>query len=377
RPAITLAILGIVLLAFIFSRTSRSADSPGKSPGGESIFQGWPTPKVALVFTGLQDGYIEPCGCSGKENQKGGLGRRDMLFKRLAADKWPVVAFDLGEQVRRFGRQQELKYTATADALKTMGYQGIGFGPDDLRLSAAELFAAVSPVGNEPSPFIAANAGLFGFGTLPRYRVIEAGGMKIGVTSVIGGAGAKTGNNQGVQFQPAEKALAKIVPKLTAEKCDLLVLLSNASKNESVALAKKFPQLNVVMTAGGAEEPPAKAQTIDGTKATLIELGPKSMYAIVLGLFDGKDPIRYQRVPLDARFGESQRMTQVMAAYQDQLKELGLAGLGLKPSAHPSGRQFVGSQECKDCHTQAYAVWKKTPHATALATLEHLDPPRQ
>src|SRR4051794_12107144 len=35
-----------------------------------AIFQGWKPPKLALVFTGLQQGYIEPCGCSGKDNQK-------------------------------------------------------------------------------------------------------------------------------------------------------------------------------------------------------------------------------------------------------------------------------------------------------------------
>ncbi|HEY2761411.1 MAG TPA: hypothetical protein VGI75_11730, partial [Pirellulales bacterium] len=54
-----------------------------------SIFDGWPRPKLALVFTGLQAGYIEPCGCSGKENQKGGLSRRDMFFQRLASKNWP------------------------------------------------------------------------------------------------------------------------------------------------------------------------------------------------------------------------------------------------------------------------------------------------
>jgi len=391
-PALAFGLISVGVIAAILIRTGSSADSPSGSPAGaakspseiaadfdrrDPIFADWPTPKLAVVFTGLQDGYIEPCGCSGKENQKGGLSRRDMLFKQLRDKKWPLVALDLGEQVRRFGKQQELKYSSTADALKTMGYQVIGFGPDDLRLSTSELFPVVSPVGDQPSPFVAANADLYGTGTPSRFRVIEAAGMKIGVTSVIGDAEAKLVNNKDVVFQPAERALADVLPQLTAAKCDLLVLLSNASKNESLALAKKFPQFNVVMTAGGAEEPPKNAETVPGTKTTLIELGPKSMYAIVLGIYGDKEPIRYQRVPLDARFGDSERMTKVMAMYQDQLKELGLAGLGLKPSAHPSGRQFVGSQECKDCHTQAYAVWKKTPHAAALATLEQLDPPRQ
>jgi len=60
---------------------------------------------------------------------QGGLSRRDMLLKQLADKKWPAVAIDLGDQVRRFGRQQEVKFQATADALKTMGYRAIALGP--------------------------------------------------------------------------------------------------------------------------------------------------------------------------------------------------------------------------------------------------------
>src|SRR5688500_6786682 len=31
------------------------------------IFVDWPKPDVALVFSGEQDGYLEPCGCAGLE----------------------------------------------------------------------------------------------------------------------------------------------------------------------------------------------------------------------------------------------------------------------------------------------------------------------
>src|SRR5689334_17284064 len=34
--------------------------------------QPWPKPDVALVFSGEQNGYLEPCGCAGLVNQKGG-----------------------------------------------------------------------------------------------------------------------------------------------------------------------------------------------------------------------------------------------------------------------------------------------------------------
>ncbi|HZZ27305.1 MAG TPA: multiheme c-type cytochrome [Pirellulales bacterium] len=351
-----------------------------KSSLEPNLFVDWPRPKVALVLTGLLTGYIEPCGCSGKENEQGGLSRRDQLLTQLAAENWPVVALDVGSQVRRFGRQQEVKFQSIADALKTMGYRAIGLGPDDLRLSATELLASIAPVGNQSSPFVSANAGLFAFDEkiLPRYQVIEAGGMKIGVTSVLGDQQRAQVNNPDVQLQSADEALAAVLPKLQAAKCDLLVLLASASKNESLALAKKYPQFKIVVSAGGAEVPPKQAATIEGTSTLLIELGAKGEYAIVLGLYDNSPAsIRYQRVPLDVRLGESARMKRVLAAYQDQLKEIGFDQLGLKPAPFPGGRKFVGSEACSECHTKAWAVWKKTPHAKALETLVKLDPPRQ
>ena len=36
---------------------------------------------------------------------------------------------------------------------------------------------------------------------------------------------------------------------------------------------------------------------------------------------------------------------------------------------HPSGRSFVGSEVCADCHTIAAARWKETPHSHALGSL--------
>ena len=73
-------------------------------------------------------------------------------------------------------------------------------------------------------------------------------------------------------------------------------------------------------------------------------------------------------------------MKQVLAAYQEQLKELGFEGLGLVPrtglTRHPKGQKFVGSQVCGECHTTAFDIWKETPHAHGTETLLKLSPQR-
>ena len=101
------------------------------------------------------------------------------------------------------------------------------------------------------------------------------------------------------------------------------------------------------------------------------------MFAVTIGFFDTKDdPIKSQRVPLDARWGESEDMIDLLATYQRQLESLGLDGLGLSPVRHQTGRRFAGSDACGDCHAYAYEVWENSSHSYALTTLEDQEPRR-
>ena len=342
------------------------------------VFGGWEKPAAVIVVTGELDGYIEPCGCTGKENQKGGLSRRRNFLHAIEEAGWPLVAVDLGGQVRRFGRQSEAKFQSIADGLKAMGYAAVGFGAADLRLPAEELVAAVAAVGEARTPFVSANVGLFGVdaGITPRFRVVEAGGLRIGITSVLGDKLAAQIHNDNVEVLPAAQALADVAAALAKERCSHQVLLGFASPEETRALAAKFPQFDLVATAGGGDEPPLELASLPGG-GRLVELGHKGMFAVAIGLFPGDKPaLRSQRVPLDARWGEADDMIKLLGAYQNKLETLGLTGLGIVPIRHPTGRRFAGSAACADCHKEAYEVWKDSGHATALTTLEEQKPRR-
>ena len=125
---------------------SVSGVGPDGAPAatGPELWQSWPTPQTVLFVTGNQHGYIEPCGCTGLENQKGGLARRFTLMKQLTEFGWPLVPMDAGNQVRRTGRQSEIKFHTAAAGLAEMKYEAIGFGPDDLRLGVGELIAVAA-----------------------------------------------------------------------------------------------------------------------------------------------------------------------------------------------------------------------------------------
>jgi hypothetical protein len=354
-------------------RAGATGDS-ANAPQDESkvpLFVGWPEPEAVLFLTGQQHGYIEPCGCTGLVNQKGGLNRRYTFAQELRERGWEVIPLDVGNQVRRFGRQAEIKFQMTTYGMKKMGYQAIGFGVDDLRLSAMHLFAETAAMGDEGTPFVSANASVYDPTAIPSYQIIElSNGKKIGVTAVVGAEWYSKINSSDIGLQDPVESLTKLQPDLQKQGCQMWVLLAHASLEESRRLAEKFPLFDVVVTAGGLGDPLYQPDRIPGSDTLLVQVGIKGMYVGILGIFhDARTPLRYQRVPLDERFKDSREMMQLLASYQEQLKTLGLEQLGLRPLPHPSGRTYIGSEACADCHSTAYEIWEGTRHSHALDSL--------
>jgi hypothetical protein len=341
----------------------------GRPVREQPLFQEWPEPEFVLFITGQQSGHIEPCGCTGLDNALGGLVRRFSLKQQLTERGWNVVPMDVGNQVRRFGRQPEIKFQMTTAGLKQMGYQAIGFGPDDLRLSVGELLGVTADDGQNGTPFVGANTAVLDRSLTPQYQIIETAGRRIGVTAVLGtDEQAQITSDEIIKQSPIE-ALNTVWPQLQQADCDMYVLLAHTSLKDTILLAQQFPYFDVVVTAGGGSEPTYQAEPIPETDSLLVQVGSKGMHVVVVGVFDDEERLRYQRVPLDARFPDAREMLDLLASYQEQLKVAGLDGLGVRPIPHPSGHTFVGSDACKDCHVTEYDIWEGTHHAHALSSL--------
>jgi len=103
------------------TRPHRSGDGrPERKPfdpirDNGPIFVGWPAPKLAIVITGRQDGYLEPCGCAGLDRMRGGLNRRHSMVDSLRKKDWPLVLLDVGGLAKRFGPQAMLKFRTSVE----------------------------------------------------------------------------------------------------------------------------------------------------------------------------------------------------------------------------------------------------------------------
>lgn len=346
---------------------SESTTTSSLAPDGkEHLFQGWDKPEFALLVSGRQHGYIEPCGCTGLANQKGGLLRRHTLIKQLLDKEWDIVPVDAGNQVRRFGIQPVVKLSTSVRGLsQVMEYQGIGFGPDDLKLPGVDLFQAIENNIGDENPFVSANVDILG-GYPEKFRVITVGEVKIGITTLIGDRHVNRVENPDVEVKSAKKGLDEVWPLMEQEECDFYLLIAHAPMDETYELAKSFPRFDVIVTSGELDMPQLQPEVFDTGSRTveIIQTGIKGMYVGVLGVYRGESgfKFRFQRIPLDSRFEDSPELKQVFKDYQEELRVMGLEGLGLRPVLHPSTRSYVGSESCGDCHSLAYDVWENGPN---------------
>ncbi len=348
----------------------------------QKIAVDWKDPLFVFFVTGNQTGYIEPCGCTGLENQKGGLSRRDSFLTSVRQRGWNVIPIDGGGQVfhvadgqpdPRRGRQADIKFGWTATAFQLLEYQAVAFGEDDLLLDTNSLIYSLI---DKPGLFVSANVSIAPDYDV-KYKTIVVNNKKIGITTVLGDENAKkVRDNDSVSISKAIPALKEVSTILREEKCDYTVLISHASLEESRTIAKAVPDFMLIVTSGGFGEPAFQPERIPGTNSVMVQVGTKGMYTGLFGVFDNpKAPFRYQRVALSSQFEDSPRVTELFGKYQDELKTVALDGLGKRPMTHPSTREFVGTEKCAECHTKAFEAWKDTDHAHATDSI--VQPPQR
>ncbi len=342
-------------------------------------FNSWPKPAAVLVLTGEEHGYLEPCGCS--EKQSGGMAHRSSLVKQLRGKEWDVAGLGLGGTVKRARKQTQYKFSAITDALRMLDYRGLGLGPEELRLQPDFLISEHVPAddGTAGLAFLGANETFFGIPDLPggpqKSVIFELGGVKIGAAMILGESKQQglfpEGASAEVAFTPPTDALEGVVQQFADEGTKFNVLLSYADQTESRSLAKAFPQFNVVVSAGGPEDPNGEPEQIGDT--LFVTVGHKGKYVGVLGLYpdDAKQPLRYELVELDAdRFEHDPALDEIMREYQNTLADnLSTVFADLPEAPAPGGGTYVGATKCGECHKQAFAKWSGTKHAAAYHSL--------
>lgn len=369
------------------------AAEPLAAKAAPGLFRDWPAdraPDLALVLSGQQHGYINPCGCS--PIQYGGLPRRYNLIQSLTARGWPVAGVDLGDLIEAKEHrtpQTLLRYETSMKALKRMNYAGVGLG---LYETEMPLFSTLGQYAlNDRAPrILAANlndretnfADMIGASIV---GVAPKSTLKLGVVSVVGPSVQSKipTQNPALKFEDTLKALTTTVQAMQANQPELLVLLYQGTIQEARACAKQFKNnFHLILCESAESEPAEKPERVEGTGTWIVNVGQKGRYVGVVGVYRTGNAARpldlkYQLVMLGPEYetkpGQTNPVLDMLESYAKELKDQNYLAK-FSQRKHPLQVQYpkaeyVGSAACAGCHRHAHGIWSNHPHADAYPTL--------
>ncbi|AHF93033.1 cytochrome C [Opitutaceae bacterium TAV5] len=331
-----------------------------------------------LFFTSQNHGRLTPCGCF--TGQFGGISR---LRTALGDTGWLAGArpfgLDAGDALEGPEDYHLLKYKQVVAAYSEMGYAALNAGSTEAALPASTLqwLARQSPV-----PLVSAN--LLDAATrrpaLPPFTVIRRNGYRIGIAGVVDPRLVRDTLGEGLEAEPVDTALARILPDLKKD-ADVLILLAFTDEVTLAALARRFYEFRVIL--GGKVSQPAQ-ELVEENRSLVYYTGneSKSFGALELVAAAGSAdllPGRHEMALLHDRYEQHPSILLLDAAYR---REVRAAHLRLDSHAHNEESQipgvraaatYTGSAACITCHPSAGEAWKRSLHAHAFETLVRRD----
>ena len=377
--------------------------SDGPAPGDQPPQLPWSRSEktavdtITLIVTGKTRSFLEACGC--KSEMSGGITRRATLIDQIRKRRGSVAVIDAGNA---FPYEQDVpamddltasELATYLEALRRMeyGFSVIArnetyYGSEFLRTQAR-----YSPV-----PLINANVhhgdSLVG---APTYA-IEAGPYTIGFigllqpTAIIEPTRYED-NTHDLHIADPKQAVRAYLPGLR-EQAEFVGVIGELNTGLVHDLVQEFPALDLIITTGHY----APALDMVGADG---QVGPRkqteSMYGFlddVLVIYANADV--YGLHTVDIGIDETGRFTSFegnyllalyqmredpdMKAYldsyyrsvaeQEELLEGNIPPLFEWDPVHDD-RKYVGTQECRTCHSAQWEQWQTTRHAGAYTTL--------
>ncbi len=216
--------------------------------GGKTTPQKHDAKQFTLFLTTELQGTIEPCGCN--SDPLGDLARTVELVETARGEKRAVLVIDGGsllyskkELAEHARAQEDLKASLIADAFeRRLQVAAVGLGPYDLAKGAGDLALPRQAV-NVP-----ASANI----PLAPPKVIDAGGVKVGVFGVVSPAAVAS---HGIQASDPIAAARDAVTALDGQGAEIVVALAHMVRPDAQELARKVPGIDFIVIGQNAPEP--------------------------------------------------------------------------------------------------------------------------
>ena len=179
---------------------------------------------VTILYNASVRAELHDCGC--KKLPLGGLARRAALIEDIASDGRELLLIDAGNLMGDPTQDTLARSIFVAGQTASMGYSVVGVGPFEFGHGVEAVNQVAVASGLE---FVSANLVVDGEHPFAPWKVIERGGVRFGLISVVDPGYDRAPWNEredGLEIEDPVVALQRELPRLR-EYCDVVVLLSN------------------------------------------------------------------------------------------------------------------------------------------------------
>jgi len=354
-----------------------SDESSKRQSGGTSTTAAQGQPRTfRIVVSGDTRGFIVPCGCASK--QLGGLPRRATFLGSLSEDRLYV---DAGGSAARAFEYDRLKVEFIWRGMESMSVAALNLGASEVAFGKEFLDTAIAKA---DLPFVSSNVcDENGVPLVPTFRRLEVGGARV---ALLGVCSASYAGGEGLRLIEPKEALREPIEQLRPG-VDLLILLAQAPEAELRVLAETYPELDAVLATGQSQ--PISPRLLH-ERTLLAGVGIKGKFLASVpwhpegGHPEGGPPEgeRHRWVPGEGRIvevadsiPEHAELTALVGEYQVALRNASLppektGEVVTLLASLPGDYRYAGSESCLTCHELEGDIWKKSPHAHGLETLD-------
>lgn len=274
-----------------------------------------------------------------------------------------------------FGPRNKLEREQTrflCEVTATFGYDAIGLGQADLNYGIGFLREMME---KNHLPFTNANVRdkTTGQLILPPWLVVQKGGVKFGLVSVLDPADpiiTMTAQDEAYQVDDPVAALRTVLPELRKQ-AQTVILLSHLDLPRTESLLKDVTGIDVAVV--GHTHQALPGERIFG-KTLVVAAGFEGRtIGRLSGEFDRSGVLQAAQVKLielDEKIADDPVMVEKVTQFKQRQEEARQSLRGAHQQVKGSAsEQFLTQYECRKCHADIYAKLEGSRHNAALASL--------
>jgi len=240
---------------------------------------GFASEKLVIVYTNSLNGYMDYCHC--KSNPRGGLVKRATEIKKIREKYGNILLIETGDFFAY--DKKPLLAKQIIKSYRHMGYDAVQFGDQEFTIGVRQ-FAKY----RKSLPFVCNNIkirqGKKFISPYKRFFNLRKKGIRIGIIGTISKGAFKyypSDITSKIKVQDQETEIKKDINSLKKNGVDLVILLSHSGYEADIELAKKIPEIDVVV--GGHSQTLLKKPVKQG-KTVIVQAGTDGAHIGILEL---------------------------------------------------------------------------------------------